>query len=207
MSVPTQTEPVAKRPLHAWSLPNQLTYFRILAIPLLVECFLAEGTAWHWIGFALFMMAAISDFFDGYLARLYQQHSSIGEILDPIADKVLVVVVLLLLYETGAINNYWSLRAAMIIAAREIIVSGLREHLAKAQVPLKVTRLAKVKTVAQMVAIGFLLIGSEADRLLDLSLSVLQVGHWLLWLAAAITVYTGGVYGLAVMRYLKETSE
>ncbi len=206
MPVVEESRATTKRRLHAWSLPNLLTYFRILVIPLLVACFYAEGAVWHWVGFSLFVLAAVSDFFDGYLARLWQQQSPIGQMADPIADKVLVVIALLLLCWTGTIGG-WSLIATMVIAAREIIVSGLREFLANARVSLPVTGLAKCKTVVQMVSLAFLLIGQEADQLFELSVSVLQIGHGLLWLAATVTFYTGSVYGIAVIRYIRENSE
>src|SRR6185503_12190775 len=119
------------------SLPNILTYGRILAIPALVACFIAAG---------------VSDFLDGYLARAWQQQSSVGRMLDPIADKLIVAAALLMLAADGTIAG-WSLWAGVIILCREILVSGLREFLGTLAVSVPVTRLAKWKTVVQMVAI------------------------------------------------------
>ncbi len=200
--------PPLRRPvgeLHATSLPNLLTYGRILAVPALVFCFYFEGNASHWLAFTVFVAATISDFFDGYLARAWRQQSAIGRILDPIADKVLVATALLLLVWEGTIGD-WSLLAAIVILTREISVSGLREFLAEVQVSVPVSRLAKWKTTVQMVAIGFLLIGNAGDQLLkyyfvDLGL-VTYIGLLLLWVSALITLYTGYDYFRAGLRHI-----
>jgi cardiolipin synthase len=197
--------PGGTRPLHAWSLPNLLTYFRILAVPALVLFFYLENTTGRWLSFAVFVLASVSDFFDGYLARAWHQQSAIGQILDPIADKVLVATALVLLVWSGTIGS-WSLLAALVILAREISVSGLREFLAGLQVSVPVSRLAKWKTTLQMVAIGFLLIGPAGDHLLryyigDLGV-VTYVGLLLLWVSALITLYTGYDYFRAGLRHI-----
>ncbi len=191
--------------LHAFALPNLLTYARIVAVPALVFCFYVEGYASRWFSFAVFVAATVSDFFDGYLARAWKQQSAIGRILDPIADKLLVAVALLLLVWDGTIGG-WSLLAAIVILAREISVSGLREFLAEVSVSVPVSRLAKWKTTLQMVAIGFLLIGPAGDRLLkyyfaDLGLAT-YIGLLLLWVSALITLYTGYDYFRASLRHL-----
>ena len=194
--------------LHAYALPNLLTYARILAVPVLVFCFYIEGNAIRWLSFGVFILATLSDFLDGYLARAWRQQSAIGRILDPIADKILVNVALVLLVFDGTIGS-WSLLAAMVIMAREISVSGLREFLAELSVPLPVSRLAKWKTTLQMIAIGILLIGKAGDQLLKVAFNdtiglVTYVGLLLLWVSALITLYTGYDYFRAGLRHLME---
>ena len=154
---------MAKR---AFNLPNMLTYARIVAVPLVVLCFFLEGHLKssdfaRWSALAIFVLASITDYFDGYLARAWQQTSNIGRMLDPIADKLLVATCLLLLAADTDRRRIagWSLWAAIIILCREILVSGLREYLAALKVSVPVTQLAKWKTAIQMVAIAFLLAG------------------------------------------------
>ena len=194
----------------ALSLPNLLTYGRVLAVPALVVCFYLENNASRWFSFAVFIAASVSDYFDGYLARVWHQQSAIGRMLDPIADKLLVATALMLLVAgPGPTIGSWSLIAALIILIREISVAGLREFLAGLKnVRVPVTRLAKYKTTVQMVAIGFLLIGPAGDRLAkyyfgDLGLFT-YVGLLLLWVSALITVYTGYDYFRAGIRHLME---
>jgi cardiolipin synthase len=209
-TAPRQT-PGKSDPSQALSLPNLLTYGRIVAVPALVFCFYLETTTSRWFSFAVFIAASVSDFFDGYLARAWKQQSAIGRMLDPIADKILVATALMLLVWDGTIGS-WSLIAAIIILIREISVSGLREFLAGLNnVRVPVTRLAKYKTTMQMVAIGFLLIGPAGDRLAryyfgDLGLFT-YVGLLLLWVSALITVYTGYDYFRAGVRHLMEEEE
>jgi cardiolipin synthase len=202
--------PRASRPavgeLYLYALPNLLTYARILAVPVLVFCFYIEGNAIRWVSFAVFMLATLSDFLDGYLARAWRQQSVIGRMLDPIADKVLVATALLLLVWEGTIGS-WSLLAAIVILTREISVSGLREFLAELSVPLPVSRLAKWKTTLQMIAIGILLIGKAGDQVLKVTFNdtlglVSYVGLLLLWVSALITLYTGYDYFRAGIRHL-----
>ncbi|WP_298813190.1 CDP-diacylglycerol--glycerol-3-phosphate 3-phosphatidyltransferase [uncultured Roseibium sp.] len=180
------------------SLPNLLTYGRILAVPAVVACFYFEGNTSRWIALALFVVAAITDFFDGYLARAWQQQSALGRMLDPIADKLLVSVCLLMLAADGTIGG-WSLVAAIIILCREILVSGLREFLAELQVSVPVTQLAKWKTTVQLVAIAFLLAGPAGDSVLP---GTTFVGLIALWLAATLTLYTGYDYFRAGIGHL-----
>jgi cardiolipin synthase (CMP-forming) len=201
----TAGRPTSGKNAHAWSVPNLLTYGRILAVPALVVCFYLENTTGRWLSFAVFVAASVSDFFDGYLARIWKQQSAIGQILDPIADKLLVAVALMLLVWSGTIGS-WSLLAAIVILAREISVSGLREFLAGLRVSVPVSRLAKWKTTLQMVAIGFLLIGPAGDLLLryyfaDLGIFT-YVGLLLLWVSALITLYTGYDYFRAGLRHI-----
>ncbi|WP_223476885.1 CDP-diacylglycerol--glycerol-3-phosphate 3-phosphatidyltransferase [Oricola indica] len=179
----------------AYNLPNILTYARILAVPLIVLCFFLEGRLQssdfaRWLALGIFIVASLTDFLDGYLARKWQQTSNIGRMLDPIADKLVVSVVLLLLAAEGSLKN-WSLWAAVIILCREILVSGLREYLASLEVSVPVTWLAKWKTAIQLVAIGFLLAGPSGDKIVPY---VTETGHVLLWISAIVTLYTGWDY-------------
>ncbi|MCD7108929.1 CDP-diacylglycerol--glycerol-3-phosphate 3-phosphatidyltransferase [Rhizobium sp. DKSPLA3] len=187
----------------AYNIPNLLTYGRILAVPLIVLCFFIEGKLQssdfaRWTALGLFAVASITDFFDGYLARIWKQTSNIGRMLDPIADKLLVASVLLLVAADGTIAG-WSIWAAIIILCREILVSGLREYLAALKVSVPVTRIAKWKTTIQMVAIALLLAGPAGDKVLPYTT---ETGIVMLWLAAAITLYTGYDYFRAGLKHL-----
>lgn len=182
----------------AFSLPNILTYFRIAAVPAVAGCFYFEGMTPRWIAVGLFIVAAITDFFDGYLARAWQQQSALGRMLDPIADKLLVSVSLLMLAADGTIGG-WSMVAAIIILCREILVSGLREFLAELQVSVPVTQLAKWKTTVQLVAIGLLLAGPAGDAIVP---GTTLAGLIALWLAAMLTLYTGYDYFRAGIGHL-----
>jgi cardiolipin synthase len=184
----------------ALSLPNILTYLRIVAVPLVAACFYLEGDGARWFAFGFFFFASVTDYFDGYLARLWAQQSSLGRMLDPIADKLLVSVSLLMLAGEGTIGG-WSMWAAVIILMREIFVSGLREFLAELKVSVPVTRLAKWKTSIQLLAIGFLLAGPAADKLIP---GTTHMGLALLWTAAIVTLYTGYDYFRAGVGYLVE---
>ena len=184
----------------AINLPNILTYARIGAVPLVVGCLLAGGYQWRWTALGLFVAAAITDFLDGYLARLWSQQSSLGRMLDPIADKLLIAAVLLMLAADGTIagTHLW---AAIIILCREVLVSGLREFLGQVQVSVPVTQLAKYKTAVQLVAIGLLIAGPAGDRVLPITSEVGLAG---LWCAAILTLYTGFDYFRAGIRHLTQ---
>ncbi|KQT88414.1 CDP-diacylglycerol--glycerol-3-phosphate 3-phosphatidyltransferase [Aurantimonas sp. Leaf443] len=189
----------------AFNLPNILTYVRIACVPLVVLCFFVEGKlsgsdAARWWALAIFIAASVTDFFDGYLARAWQQTSTIGRMLDPIADKLLVAAVLLLLAADGTIAG-WSLWAAIVILCREILVSGLREYLAELKVSVPVTNLAKWKTTMQMVSVGFLLAGPAADKMMP---ATTEIGIALLWLSAIVTLYTGYDYFRAGLRHIED---
>ncbi len=184
--------PLPARPL---ALPNILTYARIAAVPLVVAILfwhsILHGGLWlRWLALALFIAAGVTDILDGYFARIWGQQSSLGRMLDPIADKLLVGACLLMLAAAETIHG-WSLLAAAIILCREILVSGLREYLAELHVSVPVTRLAKWKTIGQMVAVGFLIAGEAGDRVIPF---VTQVGIALLWMSAVLTLYTGYDY-------------
>ena len=181
------------------SVPNVLTYVRIAAVPALVAClFFLKGDAARWSAFSLFVFAGITDWLDGYLARAWEQQSTLGRMLDPIADKLLVGAVLMMLVHDNTIGG-WSIWAAIIILCREILVSGLREFLAELNVKIHVTQLAKWKTTMQMVAIGFLICGPAGDRILPY---VSYIGLLLLWVSALLTLYTGYDYFRAGFRHL-----
>jgi CDP-diacylglycerol---glycerol-3-phosphate 3-phosphatidyltransferase len=171
------------------SLPNLLTLSRILAVPIVVATFYADGHYARWFACALFTAAALTDWLDGHMARRWAQQSEIGRFLDPIADKLLVAATLLMLTATDRLP-YGALLPAMVILCREILVSGLREYLAELRVGLPVSRLAKWKTAIQMVAIGFLIVGDAGPALLP----VRDIGGTLLWIAALLTLVTGYDY-------------
>ena len=196
---------ISSRPLpaHPLALPNLLTYGRIAAVPVVVvlmywQSILGGGLWLRWLALAIFIVAGVSDILDGYFARTWGQQSSLGRMLDPIADKLLVSSCLLMLAAEETIRG-WSLFAAVIILCREILVSGLREYLAELRVGVPVTRLAKWKTIGQMVAIGFLIAGDAGDRIVPV---VTEIGITLLWLSAILTLYTGWDYMRAGLRYM-----
>ncbi len=189
----------------AYNIPNLLTYGRILAVPMIVLCFFVEGKLQssdfaRWTALVIFAVASITDFFDGYLARIWNQTSNIGRMLDPIADKLLVSTCLLLMAaDTEKTIAGWSLWAAIIILCREILVSGLREYLAELKVSVPVTRIAKWKTTVQMLALAFLLAGPAGDKVLPYTT---QFGILLLWIAALLTIYTGYDYFRAGLKHV-----
>jgi len=176
-----------------------------VAVPIVVACMywqnILQGGLWlRWVALALFIAAAITDFFDGYFARSWGQQSSLGRMLDPIADKLLVASCLLMLAADDTIRG-WSLWAAIVILCREILVSGLREYLAELRVSVPVTQLAKWKTVLQNIAVGFLIAGEAGDRVIPI---VTEAGIVLLWISAILTLYTGYDYFRAGIRHLIE---
>ncbi|MCT4654667.1 MAG: CDP-diacylglycerol--glycerol-3-phosphate 3-phosphatidyltransferase [Cohaesibacter sp.] len=182
-----------------FSLPNILTFGRILAVPALVVCMLwPDSDTARWTALGIFAAAAITDFFDGYLARVMNVQSALGRMLDPIADKLLVSISILMLASTDTLRD-WHLWAGVIILCREILVSGLREFLAELQVSVPVTRLAKWKTTAQLVALGFLLAGPAGDKVLPFNT---EIGLILLWISAILTLYTGYDYFRAGIHHL-----
>jgi cardiolipin synthase (CMP-forming) len=184
-----------------FSLPNLLTYGRIVAVPAIVAIlFWSKEDYMRWWALGVFVVAAITDYFDGYFARAWHQYSAIGRMLDPIADKLLVAATLLMLVSDETITSH-ALWAAIIILCREILVSGLREFLAELRVSLPVTKIAKWKTTAQLVAIGFLIAGPAGDALLPEGYTR-NIGIALLWLAAALTLYTGWDYFRSGIKHL-----
>ena len=175
-------------------IPNYLTIGRIIIVPVYVVTFYLPGFYGDIIPFALFLIASFTDFLDGLLARMFKEESKLGELLDPIADKIIVATALLLLVMNSTIKNY-EVIAAIIILTREILVSGLREFLAKDQIRLTVSYLAKLKTFLQMFAIAILLTGETGNKILNFQdYNAQTIGIILLWLSAFLTLYTGYEY-------------
>lgn len=171
------------------NIPNYLTTLRVVVIPLLLAVYFIPDGLGNWLAAALFVIAGISDFFDGYLARRWEVQSSFGRFLDPIADKLLIAAILMLLVEVRVIYG-WHFLPALAILCREILVSGLREFLGELQVVVPVTKLAKWKTAAQMLALFILLLGPVTPAWLGGEIG----GLLLLWTAALLTLYTGYNY-------------
>jgi cardiolipin synthase (CMP-forming) len=186
------------------NLPNLLTYGRVVAVPLVVGClFWPKVDGARWAALAIFIIAGISDFLDGYLARALAQQSSLGRMLDPIADKLLVSAVLLMLAADHTITSI-SLWAAIVILCREILVSGLREFLAELKVSVPVSRVAKWKTTLQLIALGFLIAGPAAEPILP---GTTKIGLVLLWISAILTLYTGWDYFTTGVKHLLDEDE
>lgn len=176
------------------NLPNYLTIFRILVIPVIITTFYFEDSKLaHQIGALLFIIASITDFFDGYFARRYNLTSSFGKILDPIADKLLVGCIIVMLIKKRYVGEI----PCLLILAREFLVAGFREFLALIKVKVPVSSLAKVKTLIQMFALTVLILGSKGSgiNLLDL------IGKISLWVAAFLTIVTGFSYFKACIKY------
>ena len=176
-------------------IPNILTIGRIIIVPIFVLSFFIPGIVGDLVPFFLFILASFTDFLDGLLARLYKEESKLGELLDPIADKILVAAALVLLVMNGIIKNY-EVIAAIVILTREILISGLREFLAKrkeANVP--VSGLSKFKTFTQMLSIAMLLTGETGNKIVNFQdYNAQTIGIVLLWIAAFLTIYTGYNY-------------
>ena len=174
--------------------PNYLTIGRIIIVPFFVLAYYLPGFYGDIIPFTLFVIASFTDFLDGLLARLYKEESKLGELLDPIADKIIVATALILLVMDGTIKNY-EVIAAIIILTREILISGLREFLAKGQVNLPVSGLAKLKTFLQMFSISLLLTGETGNKIFNFQdYNAQTIGIILLWLSAFLTLYTAYDY-------------
>ena len=217
-----------------WNVPNILTVIRLLAAPALAVMFLYFNTPWaDWFALVLFVSAALTDFVDGYLARAWKQESKFGAMLDPIADKAMVLIALLVIIGFSGVKP-WILLPATMIFFREVFVSGLREYLGDKASKLKVTKLAKWKTTAQMIAIAVLFSqGIFADRFVELTqamdpqmIDAIITGQqedlngllWvqkganasyyggiaLLWIAAGLTLITGWDYFVKALPYLKD---
>ena len=175
-------------------IPNILTIGRIIIVPIFVLTFFIPGFFGDLIPFFLFVLASFTDYLDGLLARIFKEESKLGELLDPIADKILVATALILLVMNGTIKNY-EVIAAVIILTREILISGLREFLAKTSVSIQVTSLTKLKTLLQMLSIAILLTGESGNKLINFQdYNAQTIGIILLWLSAFLTLYTGYDY-------------
>jgi CDP-diacylglycerol--glycerol-3-phosphate 3-phosphatidyltransferase len=203
-----------------WTVPNILTTLRLLAAPGVAVMFLYFNRPWaDWFALSLFIGAAITDWFDGYLARLWKQESKIGAMLDPIADKAMVVIAIMVIVGYSGMNP-WLILPATVILFREVFVSGLREYLGQKAGGLAVTRLAKWKTTAQMVAIAVLFLGTglaylehgraplAGEGALPADFTWSGVANWLglvlIWIAAALTFLTGWDYLRKAAPLLKE---
>ena len=197
-----------------FALPNALTILRILLVPVFVVAFVIPGPGARIVAVAVFALAGVSDWLDGFAARKLKAGSDFGRMLDPIADKVLVGVALMMLVAEGTFSredavpgslSLLRLVPALIILAREILVSGLREFLAGTRVSVPVTTIAKFKTAVQMLAIGAMLLTPLANLYFpDMpAKSYSAVAYVLLWIAAALTVYTGVVYFRNGMRHIR----
>ena len=195
------------------ALPNILTIMRIVLVPVFALAFVLPGDIARLVAFVVFCIAGVSDALDGLAARKLNAGSEFGRMLDPIADKILVAVALMMLVAEGSIRQFnltmnlaglLRLVPALIILAREILVSGLREFLAGIEVSVPVTVFAKFKTALQMVAIGAMILTPLSDRFLPdaAALSYSAFAYGLLWIAAALTVYTGWIYFRAGLRHL-----
>ena len=175
-------------------IPNILTIGRIIIVPIFELTFFIPGFFGDLIPFFLFILASFTDYLDGLLARLFKEESRLGELLDPIADKIIVAAALILLVMNGTIKNY-EVIAAIIILTREILISGLREFLAKTSVSIQVTSLSKLKTFLQMLSIAILLTGESGNKLINFQdYNAQTIGIILLWLSAFLTLYTGYDY-------------
>ena len=198
-----------------FALPNALTIMRILLVPVFAVAFVIPGPGARVIAVLVFALAGISDWLDGFAARKLNAGSDFGRMLDPIADKVLVAVALMMLVAegtslpshnptTGALSLL-RLVPAVIILSREILVSGLREFLAGTRVSVPVTAIAKFKTAVQMLAIGAMLLTPLTDEYFPEipAKTYLAAAYILLWVAAALTVYTGVIYFKNGMAYIR----
>ena len=175
-------------------IPNILTIGRIIIVPFFVFAFYLPGFYGDVIAFSLFIVASFTDFLDGLLARMFKEESKLGELLDPMADKIIVAAALILLVMNGTVKNY-EVVAAIIILTREILISGLREFLAKGQIKMPVSNLAKLKTFLQMFSIAILLTGETGNKIINFQdYNAQTIGIILLWLSAFLTLYTGYEY-------------
>ena len=185
------------------NLPNILTLSRIAAVPVMIAMMmLFDAGVASWSAFAVYTYACVTDFFDGYVARALNEQSPLGRFPDPVADKLLVGAVLMLLAGYDKIGG-WTLLPALIILMREILVSGLREFLAELHVSVPVSRLAKWKTTIQMLALGFLLVGEHSPEAIP---SVL-IGTWGIWAAAILTLVTGYDYLRSGLKHITGSGE
>ena len=171
------------------NISNLLTLTRVIIIPVIVFCIYMNSPLYGWIAFTLFCIASITDYFDGYIARIRNEVTNFGTFLDPIADKLLVAAVILILTSKEIIAD-WETIPALIILLREIAVSGLREYLAKIKVSVPVSRIAKIKTSMQLIALAFLILSESGIKIFP----IVSIGNIALWIAGILTLYTGYDY-------------
>jgi len=175
-------------------IPNYLTIGRIIIVPFFVLAYYLPGFYGDIIPLVLFLIASFTDFLDGLLARMYKEESKLGELLDPVADKIIVAAALILLVMDQTIKNY-EVVAAIIILTREILISGLREFLAKGKIKMPVSNLAKLKTFLQMFSIAILLTGETGNKIINFQdYNAQTIGIIFLWFSAFLTLYTGYDY-------------
>jgi CDP-diacylglycerol---glycerol-3-phosphate 3-phosphatidyltransferase len=186
----------------ATNLPNLLTFSRIVAMALIVGLMFMDPPLGNWLALAAYTYACITDFFDGYLARILEQQSALGRFLDPIADKILISAVIVMIVASGEVRGL-ALLPAIVILCREILVSGLREFLAEVRISLPVSQLAKWKTTLQMIALGFLIVGRAGPQFGPLSTT--EIGIIGLWIAAVLTLITGYDYLRAGLKHINRT--
>lgn len=182
------------------NLPNLLTLSRVVTAPLVCALLLVDTGIGTWLALAFYVYACVTDFLDGYVARRTRQQSHFGRMLDPIADKLLVACVLFVLVGIGRLTDLHMV-PALVILSREIVVSGLREYLARLNVGVPVTRLAKWKTMVQMVAIGFLVVGDDGPPIGGLTPT--EIGLFGIWSAALLTFVTGYDYLRAALGHVE----
>ena len=178
------------------NLSNFLTLIRVAIIPIIVLCIYLKSPFFGWIAFILFCLASITDYFDGYLARIRNEVTNFGTFLDPIADKLLVAAVILILTSKGVIAD-WETIPALIILLREITVSGLREYLAGIKISIPVSQIAKLKTLLQLCALALLIL---SESITDIVLIVF-LGKLFLWTAGLLTLYTAYDYVKASIKH------
>lgn len=193
-------------------IPNALTISRIVLLPVLIGLFYVRGADAAWAALWIYTFCAITDFFDGYLARKFGSTSGFGTFLDPISDKILVVSLLMALAAFDRLEGFWVI-PAIVILAREFLISGLREYLGPQNVKVPVSKLAKWKTGFQMTALGFLIIGGYGDKTMQAVFGLLipkedvvgalLTGQILLTLAAIVTLITGWNYLKAGIAHIK----
>ncbi len=178
------------------NLSNLLTLIRVAVIPIIVMCIYLKSPFFGWTAFILFCLASITDYFDGYLARLRNEITNFGTFLDPIADKLLVAAVILILTSKGVIAD-WETIPALIILLREITVSGLREYLASIKISIPVSRIAKLKTMLQLSSLALLILSESITNLYV----IIYLGKIFLWIAGLLTLYTAYDYIKASIKH------
>ena len=179
-----------------YNISNLLTIARIIVIPVIVICIYLKSPFYGWIGFMLFCLASITDYFDGYIARIRNEITNFGTFLDPIADKLLVAAVILILTSKEVIAD-WETIPALIILLREIAVSGLREYLAGIKVSVPASRISKIKTGIQLIALALLILIESGITIMP----IILVGKLALWIAGILTLYTGYDYLKSGLRH------
>ena len=179
-----------------YNISNILTLARILVIPVIVICIYLKNPFYGWLGFVLFCLASITDYFDGYIARIRNEITNFGTFLDPIADKLLVAAVILILTSKEVIAD-WETIPALIILLREIAVSGLREYLAGIKVSVPASRISKIKTSIQLIALALLILIESGINIIP----ILLIGKVALWIAGILTLYTGYDYLKSGLRH------